>query len=128
VLSYEHINKYAAEAGFSLCGVARARVLSEHGPRFEAGLAASGSGALSYLVRDPGRRLDPSVLVSGARTVVVCALGYDGFAAVDTGAGLVSSHRGDGEYQPRIKAMLSSVLERLRVDVPALRGKACCDT
>jgi epoxyqueuosine reductase len=128
VLSYQHINKYAAQAGFTLCGVARARVLSEHETRFAAGLAASGEAALSYLVRDPGRRLDPSRLLPGVRTVVVCAVGYDGFAAVDGGAGRISAHRREGDYQPRIKAMLASVLEGLQSVEPDLRGKVCCDT
>jgi epoxyqueuosine reductase len=128
MLSRRLIAEYSSEAGFSLCGVARARILTEYGDRFAAGLAASGAAALGYLVRDPGRRLDPSLLLPGARTVVVCALAYDGLAAVETPAGRVSSHRAGGDYQPRIKAMLGGLLERLRVSSPGLRGKICCDT
>ncbi len=148
VLRYDNIKKYASEAGFTLCGVARARVLSEHAPRFAAGLAASGGAALSYLVRDPSRRIDPSTLVPGARTVVVCALRYDG-RPLETPGGKVSAHRLRGgeeaDYQPVIKGMLREVLERLRGDntnhpvrfaatppqegnLPALRAKVCCDT
>jgi epoxyqueuosine reductase len=127
VLSYQHINKCASEAGFSLCGIAPSRVLWEHGPRFEAGLAVSGEAALGYLVRDPGRRLDPERLLTGTVTVVVCALGYDG-RALETPSGKVSAHRGGGDYQPRIKAMLSGMLERLQTLEPGLRGKVCCDT
>jgi epoxyqueuosine reductase len=127
VLSYGHIAKYAAEAGFSLCGVARARVLAEHGERFTAALGASGEAALGYLVRDPMRRLDPSRLFSGVRTVVVCALSYDP-RAVETPDGRISAHRRGGEYQPRVKAMLGGVLERLQAENPDLRGKVCCDT
>jgi epoxyqueuosine reductase len=125
--SYEHIAKYAAEAGFTLCGVARARVLEEHSRRYEAGLAASGEGVLPYLVRGWQRRLDPGMLVPGARTVVVCALGYDG-RAVERDGGKVSAHTRVGEYQPKIKAMLGMVLERLQAECPGMRGKVCCDT
>ncbi len=127
VLSYGHIKKYASEAGFSLCGVARARALREHGGRFAAALATSGEDALGYLVRDPGRRLDPSRLLAGVQTVVVCALAYDP-RAVETDRGKVSAHRRGGDYQPRIKAMLSTVLERLQAENPGLRGRVCCDT
>jgi epoxyqueuosine reductase len=129
VLNYHHIKKYAAQAGFSLCGVARARVLGEYEPRFSEALGASGAGALGYLVRAPERRFDPATLVSGARTVVVCALAYDSRTVDDPdGRGRVSAHRRDGEYQPRVKAMLSTVLECLRSEDPALGGRACCDT
>ena len=127
MLNHQHIKKYASEAGFPLCGVARARILDEHSTRFEESLAASGPAALGYLVRRPERRLDPSVLLPGARTVVVCALDYDG-SPVATPAGKVSAHRREGDYQPRVKAMLATVLERLREDEPGLRGKVCCDT
>jgi epoxyqueuosine reductase len=128
MLSRQHIVEYSSEAGFSLCGVARARVLSEYEARFAAGLATSGEAALSYLVRDPDRRLDPSRLLHGAQTVVVCALAYDGQAAVETPAGRISAHRGEGDYQPRIKAMLGGVLEGLQVSAPGRRGKICGDT
>ncbi|MDR2883216.1 MAG: DUF1730 domain-containing protein [Alistipes sp.] len=127
VLSYHHIKEYAAEAGFSLSGVARSRVLEEHGPRFAASLAASGEGALGYLVRDPARRLDPGRLVPGALTVVMCAMAYDP-RPVETPDGLVSAHRRDGDYHPRIMAMLGAMLDRLRADVPGLVGRAFCDT
>lgn len=121
-LSYDYIKRCAAEAGFTLCGVARARVLAEHADRFEAGLAASGRDVLPYLARDWRRRLDPSSLVAGACTVVVCALRYDG-RPIETPEGRISAHRRSGEYQTVIKGMLCAILERLRV-----KGKVCCDT
>jgi epoxyqueuosine reductase len=127
MLRYQDINKYATEAGFTLCGVARARVLTEQSARFEGALAASGDEALGYLVRRPERRFDPSTLLPGAKTVVVCAVAYDP-RAMETPRGRVSAHRRDGDYQPRVKAMLSDVLTRLRADFPALDGKVCCDT
>jgi epoxyqueuosine reductase len=127
MLKYDYIKEYAREAGFTLYGVARARVLAEHAERFEAGLAASGEDVLPYLVRDWRRRLNPSVLVKGARMVVVCALRYDG-SPEETPSGKISAHRCAGDYHPVIKGMLREILERLRGDCPDLRGKACCDT
>jgi epoxyqueuosine reductase len=131
MLRYQDIKKYAAEAGFALCGVARARVLTEYAERFADALAVSGDAAPGYLVRDPARRLDPATLVAGVRTVVVCAVSYDPRAVDDpAGRGRVSAHRREGEYQPRVRAMLSMVLDRLKADESAvpLAGKVCCDT
>ncbi|MDR2912787.1 MAG: DUF1730 domain-containing protein [Alistipes sp.] len=127
MLSYPHIKKYAAEAGFALCGVARARVLAEHAPRFEAGLGAASAEYMTYLSRRPERRFDPSELLRGARTVVVCALAYDGAAACD---GVAAFARMDEDYHVRIKRMLREVVARLEAcGLPAGgRFKVCCDT
>lgn len=126
MLSYQHIGKYAAEVGFSLCGVARARVLTWHEKWFEAGLAASGDEVLPYLAREWRRRLDPFSLVPGARTVVVCALRYDE-RSVESSEGKISTHRRMGDYQPVIKGMLRELLDRLRSETKVLRGKVFCD-
>ena len=131
-LDSDKIKEFAHAAGFTLCGIAPARVLAEHAPRFAAGLAASGDRALHYLADRPERRLDPSHLVPGARSVIVCAVNYrnrysggypDGFSGPK-----VCSYSISTEYQPKMKAMLSGVLERLKADVPELSGRAFCDT
>jgi epoxyqueuosine reductase len=132
MLCRQHINKYALEAGFTLCGVARARPLAEHGERFAASLAASGEWALGYLARDPARRLDPSSLLPEARTLVVCAVNYrnprSGGYPADFAAPKICSYALGGEYQPKIKGMLAEVFERLSGDLPGLRGRAASDT
>ncbi len=124
MLSYKHIKKYAANAGFDLCGVARARVLEEHRSRYEAGLVASSEGYLEYLSRSFERRLDPSGLLSDARTIVVCAVKYDGMAAKD---GVAAFAQGE-DYHVRVKRMLREILECLHLKCPELRAKVCCDT
>jgi len=117
VLSTEHIKKCAAEVGFTLCGVARARELAEHGEWYARALAASGECALPYLARDPGRRLDPARLVAGARTVIVCAVNYrnarSGGYPADFPAPRIASYALSGEYQPKIKGMLTRMASML---------------
>jgi epoxyqueuosine reductase len=132
MLSYQHIRKYALQAGFTLCGVARSRVLAEQAEHFAAGLAASGDNVLGYLVRDPARRLDPSTLLAGVRTVVVCAVTYrnsrSGGYPVDFTSPKICSYALGGEYQPKIKAMLGEMAIRLSDRLPGLGWRALCDT
>lgn len=127
MLNSNTIKKYASEAGFTLCGVARARVLAEHADHYEVRLAASGDDALPYLARGWRRRLDPSTLVPEAKSVVVCALAYSKETGERDG-GKVSAHRRDGDYHPMADAMLGEILKKLQADHPGLRGKICCDT
>lgn len=131
-ISRERIAVYAAEAGFTVCGVARARVLSEHAGRLAAGLAASGEGVLPYLADRPERRLDPSRLVAGARTVISCAVNYRNRRSEGYEAGFehpkICSYALSSVYQPKMKAMLAAVLVRLKSDCPGLSGRVLCDT
>lgn len=122
MLTRDYIKKCALEAGFTLCGVARARVLTEHRVRYEAGLKASSEGYLEYLGRSEECRLDPSQLLKGARTIVVCALKYPfGNYSEPKVAAFAQIEE---EYQVRVKRMLREVLGQLG-DV---RAKVCCDT
>lgn len=137
MLSYEYIKRCVGQTGFSVCGIARARILEEHTGRFEAGLAASGDEVLGYLAARPERRFDPSTIVAGARTIVVCALAYPRieYPADFEGPKRASFAHLDEDYHTKIKSMLREVLERLREPVPGasgagpgLKGKVCCDT
>jgi epoxyqueuosine reductase len=141
MLSFENIKRYAAEAGFALCGIARARALDEHREWYAAGLAASGSDVLGYLERGWERRLDPSCLLPGAKTVIVCALTYlrTGYPIDFTGQKTAAFALQDEDYHVRVKRMLGEILERLKSDYQRfnthksdrqaeLRGKICCDT
>ncbi len=130
MLSYDHIKKCVDETGFSVCGIARARILDEHTARFAAGLAASGDEVLGYLASRPERRFDPSTLLPDARTIVVCALAYPRIEYPEDFAGpkTASFAHLDEDYHLKIKAMLRRVLERLQENAPGLHGKICCDT
>ncbi len=76
MLSAEHIKAAAAEAGFDLCGIARARHLDERERTFRRWLGAGRHSTLSYMERNAEKRFDASLLVEGARTVIVCGVGY----------------------------------------------------
>lgn len=132
MLNYDKIKKCAAEAGFTLCGVARARVLAEHRERFARNLSASGDRALPYLADRPERRFDPGHLVPGARTVIVCAVNYRNPYSGGYPAGFpnpkLCSYALSTEYQPKIKSMLAEMMRQLKEEHPGLSGRALSDT
>ncbi len=69
------VKQLATAAGFDLCGVAAARPI----PRADYvldWLASGRAGTMAYLHRYVDRRLDPTQLVPGARSVIVVALNY----------------------------------------------------
>ncbi|MCM1150707.1 MAG: tRNA epoxyqueuosine(34) reductase QueG [Alistipes sp.] len=125
------IKKLAAEAGFDLCGVAPCRRLAENERRFRGWLAAGYQASLGYMERNAEKRFDPRLLVEGARTAVVCAVGYKN----PTGDGYPAGHRAKiasyacaRDYHATIKEMLGQLLTALRKHYPTLEGRAFVDT
>jgi epoxyqueuosine reductase len=75
-LDSERIKARARELGFDLCGVASIGPLPESDFLSE-WLGRGYAGKMSYLARREAERGDPSMLVPGARSIVVCAVNYN---------------------------------------------------
>ncbi|PRY21383.1 epoxyqueuosine reductase [Spirosoma oryzae] len=70
------IKAKAVELGFDFCGVARADFLEEEAPRLEAWLKNGMHGQMNYMANHFDKRLDPRLLVEGAKSVVTVLLNY----------------------------------------------------
>lgn len=70
------IKDEASAAGFDLCGIAKAGLLEENG-RFLVEWCNSGMNAgMRYLSGNIQKRIDPSMLLDGVRSVIVTGLNY----------------------------------------------------
>ena len=76
-LTSENICNLAIEIGFDACGIAPVHLLSEDAQFMDQWIAQGLRGKMDYLERNCDKRYDPSVLVPGAQTVVVCLLHFD---------------------------------------------------
>lgn len=131
MLDLSDIKTKAAEAGFDLCGVTPCRPLAEGERRFRSWLAGECNASLGYLERNVEKRFDPARLVEGARTAVVCAVGYKN----PVGEGYPPGHRTKvasyacaRDYHAVVREMLARLFEALRAGHPDLRGRAFVDT
>ena len=70
------IKRLAQELGFDSCGIAKAGFLEEEAPKLEAWLNQNYQGKMAYLENHFDKRLDPSKLVEGAKTVVSLSYNY----------------------------------------------------
>ena len=121
MLNSAEIKRIALEVGFDDCGVARADVLTDSEYPLRQWVARGWHGDLSYMERNIEKRMDPRLLVPGAKSVICCVSAY----------GPPDTNRGDGvaayaqhrEYHKVVKDMLFALRERLGID-----GKICCDT
>ena len=111
-----YIKRLAVEAGFDLCGIARCRPFPENERRFRSWLAEGYNSSLDYLARNLDKRFDPARLVEGARTAVVCAVGYKNEASEGYPASCrtkIASYALTTDYHTTIRQMLRDMLGAL---------------
>lgn len=131
MLDFLHIKKLAADAGFDLCGVTRCRHLAENEERFARWIDRGWQSSLGYMERNAQKRFDPRRVVEGARTAVVCAVGYknpagEGYPPLHRTK--VASYACTADYHTTVRAMLTQLLDALRAAYPGLAGRAFVDT
>jgi epoxyqueuosine reductase len=125
------IKRRAAQLGFDACGVARAEPLPED--RLAQWLALGYHGTMTYLARDPGRRVDPAALLPGARSVICVALLY-GQAEPEEGIpeprlrGEVSAYARGVDYHEVLRKRLGELLAFIRSLSPGVEGRVYADT
>jgi epoxyqueuosine reductase len=75
--SYTHLVKSTAkELGFDYCGIAKAQKLNEDAVRLETWLRRGFHGSMQYMEEYFDLRVDPTLLVPGAKSVITLMLNY----------------------------------------------------
>ena len=123
------IKSLAAEAGFSFCGIAKAEFLEEEAPRLEEWLKRGYHGKMGYLENHFDKRLDPSLLVPGAKSVV--SLIYNYFPEHDLakeGEYKIAKYAYGEDYHFVVKDKLKGLLEQLQEQVGEVHGRAFVDS
>ena len=98
-LTSENICNLAQEVGFDACSVAPVRRLDDDAQFMDSWIAQGLHGDMDYLERNCDKRYNPSILVPGAQTVVVCLLSFE--------------HSGR-DYHRRVKSLLYTLEARLK--------------
>ncbi|TVP52300.1 MAG: tRNA epoxyqueuosine(34) reductase QueG [Mongoliibacter sp.] len=70
------IKTHAKDLGFDFCGIAKAGFLEEEAPKLDQWLNKNYHGKMAYLANHFDKRLDPTKLVDGAKTVVSLIYNY----------------------------------------------------
>jgi epoxyqueuosine reductase len=119
----------AHKLGFSFCGVSKAEFLSEEAPRLEAWLRKGYQGKMTYLENYFDKRLDPTLLIPGARSVV--SLLYNYFPAKDLsepGEFKIAKYAYGEDYHFVIKEKLRLLMDDIREAVGQVEGRAFVDS
>lgn len=123
------IKKEAARLGFFHTGISKAGFLEEEATALEKWLTGNMHGNMSYMERNFDKRLDPRLLVDGAKSVISLLLNYyPEQSQTDSGAPKISRYAYGKDYHFVIKDKLSELLHVIREAVGAVNGRAFVDS
>jgi epoxyqueuosine reductase len=126
----QRIKQLALEYGFSFCGISKADFLADEAPRLEAWLKKSMHGEMAYMENHFDLRLDPRLLVPGAKSVVSFLYNYfpDPQRAIADGALKVSKYAWGEDYHFVVKDKLKLLMQQLTEQIGAIEGRAFVDS
>lgn len=122
------IREEALRLGFSHVGFSKAGFLEEEAPRLEQWLTQNMHGKMSYMERWFDKRLDPRLLVDGARTVVSLLLNYFPQEEQAPGVPRISKYAYGRDYHFVIKDKLKALLQFIQTSVGEVHGRAFVDS
>lgn len=119
----------ASKLGFSFCGISKAEFLEDEAPRLEAWLKKGYQGKMGYLENHFDKRLDPTLLVPGAKSVVSLVYNYYPSQDLSQQSELKIAKYAYGEdYHVVIKDKLKTFLNLLQKEVGDVHGRAFVDS
>jgi len=123
------IKEYATEVGFDLCGITQARSLEEHRTALTQWNLDGMNGDMAYLGHNIEKRLDPRILVHGAKSLIVTGLNYY-TEKIQGGNGVpvISMYAYGLNYHDVIKKKLHKLLDYIKVIHPDALGRSFVDS
>ena len=115
--------------GFNSCGISRAGFLEEEAPRLEEWLNNSFHGEMAYMENHFDKRLNPTLLVEGARSVISLSINYyTDEIQQDADAPKISRYAYGDDYHQVIKNKARQLIESIRENIGEISGRAFVDS
>ena len=123
------IKTEAKRLGFLSCGISKAEFLEPEAPRLEKWLNSNKHGEMQYMENHFDKRLDPTKLVEGSKSVVSLLLNYfPSEIQQDTSAPKISKYAYGTDYHFVIKDKLKSLLHFIQDEIGDVHGRAFVDS
>lgn len=118
-MNYSQLIKQKAEKfGFQSCGISKAEFLEEDAPRLETWLNKGYHGEMKYMENHFDKRLNPTLLVDGAKSVISLSYNYFPKVKIDEINNFKISKYAYGEdYHEVIKDILKNMVAELQEEI-----------
>ena len=122
------IKTEAKRLGFLSCGFSKAEFLEEEAPRLEQWLNKNMHGEMQYMENHFDKRLDPRLLVDGAKSVISLLLNYYPHETQSENSYKVSKYAYGQDYHHVIKSKLRQLQEFISEEIGEVNGRAFVDS
>ena len=118
----------AKRLGFDFCGISKAEFLEEEAPHLENWLNKNMHGQMDYMANYFDKRLDPRLLVDGAKSVISLLFNYYPEQEQRSDAPKISKYAYGDDYHTVIKNKLKEFLESLQKQIGQINGRVFTDS
>ncbi|MEH6682476.1 MAG: tRNA epoxyqueuosine(34) reductase QueG [Sediminicola sp.] len=122
------IKDEAKRLGFLSCGISEATFMEEEAPRLEKWLNNNMHGEMGYMENHFDKRLDPRLLVDGAKSVISLLLNYYPEEKQDPDTYKISKYAYGQDYHHVIKGKLKSLQNFITEHIGEVNGRAFVDS
>jgi epoxyqueuosine reductase len=124
------IKAEASRLGFMYCGISEAGFLEEEAPGLEKWLSKNQYGEMAWMENHFDKRLDPTLLVEGAKSVISLLLNYypEEKQEEEEDIPKISKYAWGNDYHHVIKGKLKELLHFIRENIGEVNGRAFTDS
>ncbi|MBP6424440.1 MAG: tRNA epoxyqueuosine(34) reductase QueG [Flavobacterium sp.] len=124
----QFIKLEAQRLGFLSCGISKVGFLEKEAPRLENWLNNNRHGQMAYMENHFDKRLDPTLLVDGAKSVISLLLNYYPSELQKDDTYKISKYAYGQDYHFVIKEKLKELLESIQDHIGEVSGRAFVDS
>ncbi len=126
---YLKIKEYAKTIGFDGIGFAKAQKLNQEAIRLENWLNKKHHGKMSYMEQNFDKRVDPTLLVPGAKTIISLSYNYHNpVKQKDSDAPKIASYAYGRDYHKVVKKKLKYLFEYIQSIAGNVEGRYFVDS
>jgi len=123
------IKEEAIRLGFSACGISQAKFLEKEASHLENWLKENRNGEMAYMENHFDKRLDPTLLVDGAKSVISLLYNYHNPAPIfGSDQYKISQYAYGEDYHEVIKEKLKLLLAFIEEQIGEIAGRAFVDS
>ncbi|OYU68316.1 MAG: tRNA epoxyqueuosine(34) reductase QueG [Cytophagaceae bacterium BCCC1] len=122
------IKSKALELGFDFCGISKADFLEDEAKLLEIWLNKNYNGKMAYMANYFDKRLDPRLLVEGAKSVITFILNYYPEKELTEQEYKISKYAYGTDYHFVIKDKLSTLLTEMQVEIGNINARVFVDS
>lgn len=124
----QFIKSEAKRLGFLSCGISKAGFLEAEAPRLENYLKKNFNGQMAYMEHHFDKRLNPTLLVDDAKSVVSLLLNYYPAEVQNPASYQISKYAYGQDYHFVIKDKLKELLFSIQAEIGEVSGRAFVDS